>query len=172
MKIFFEGTHKNKFEDDKKSKIDNFSKDRDWITPTGRLGRKDFLIRLIIIVLPTLFLVKFELYKIFDEIYYPIFIPPAYLITMQTIKRLHDIDRSGDTVSTLFSILMATSIWYISNILNETPLYEIIPILLLSAFFSSFILMPLFFKKGTEGRNRYGENPQKAEKEEIDENNG
>ena len=107
----------------------------------GRLRRRDYLIRTLLIGLPPAIL-EMALKSTLDPalMFFAdlIVFASGVLIAIQAVKRLHDINRSG---------------WY--------WLLFLIP--LVNIFFGLYLL----FKDGTHGQNKYGEDPKGRQRIEM-----
>lgn len=107
--------------------------DEKFFSPEGRLGRKKYIIRILLLSIPSvIFQIIIEEF-IGESILIlsaPLLIGVGVLIIIQAIKRLHDLDLSG--------------LWC---------LVSFIP--LVNFFFGLYLL----FAKGTKGPNKYGDDP-------------
>lgn len=111
------------------------------LASSGRLGRLRYFIYQFIIAI-IVALIIFVVYLFINPdypwslvIWTAIIIPGLILSIFQTIKRLHDIDRPG---------------WHV--VLFLVPVYQIVLAIL------------IFFKRGTEQTNDYGNSPLKKKK--------
>lgn len=108
----------------------------EFFTSKGRLNRRPFFFRGLALSLPSyLFFQLPEAWElsvggVIEILFLAIAFAALVLNVIQTIKRLHDVDKSG---------------WYI--LLSPVPFINLI------------LGLYLLFKKGTEGPNRFGDDP-------------
>ncbi|PID26454.1 MAG: hypothetical protein CR982_10255 [Candidatus Cloacimonadota bacterium] len=148
-------------ENDKKHKIDKNLRNH-WWSFKGRLGRKDFSIRFFSAIIVIVISIYFEVSKYIYGGLYTILLPSIYFLIVQTVKRVHDINKSGHQISHIFS---STFIAYLFSLVtvpkNEIPIMPLILIPSVFLFASALVFIPVLFKKGTIGPNRYGDEPKK-----------
>lgn len=105
-----------------------------WSIPKGRISRRTYTKRIIILVVLNIFLMALSEFFSYSEIIALLmYLPAIYialLMCMQIIKRLHDINASG---------------WWC--------------ILALIPYVGVLFIIYLMFKKGTPGPNRFGPPP-------------
>ncbi|MCH9853001.1 MAG: DUF805 domain-containing protein [Alphaproteobacteria bacterium] len=132
---------------------------------SGRAKRKEFcLLWLMFIVLPAIFVVAFTniavassaiIVGIINLILLVSILAIYVIIVAVTIRRLHDIDRSGWWIFLIFSgILMSI----LNAATNSLPAFW--NTLSIGAYVVGLILWGILaFKKGTDGANRFGDDP-------------
>ena len=106
----------------------------DYFSFNGRLRRRDYLIRNLVVGIPYGILYFITLHAQSPVVWilvYVLMIPGIIIEFSLNIRRLHDLDASG---------------WYC--LLGFIPIADVV------------YLLFLFFKSGTDGPNRFGEDPK------------
>lgn len=124
---------------------------------SGRANRKEYLI---------FFLFDNIIYYILNHLFHNIH-SIHLLITITpylalSVRRLSDINKTGWWVSAMIPVLLYTTFVDLTNVSETPPIAETIFFILTlpaSGVISLWLIICMFFKKGTPGSNKYGEPP-------------
>jgi uncharacterized membrane protein YhaH (DUF805 family) len=143
----------------------------------GRIGRARYLV--VELALLTLWLslwLKLRLYAFPEWEHWLIAIPMLWMNLAVTAKRLHDRDRSGWWAVAVFALNRLSYLYYGlffgqafgADISAATELLLVSPAVVLSVL-QTWVVIELFFLVGSDGSNRFGQDPTATPNAPVDE---